>query len=384
MSLGNDMGNPRIAWLLKRTAFYWQPLLSEFTQLLPQTKIFTASWPGFARGYDKAFSVEVVGERKLIRWSQAAGGYSPSFTYVSPKIIRSLLQFQPDVIFVDGFGMWTVFVLCLKIVKPWRVVIVCDGSSPGVDHRNSKTRLCLRRIMTRLADAFVTNNRAGKAYFTDVIGAEEQRVFARPYLIPDAKSLSQSSQDQSLPDLRLHHPIFLFVGEIVPRKGLHELFQACSLLKKDGINDYSLLIAGEGWQRQELEDWLETHELKSQVKWLGKVTYQQLGAYFQYADIFLFPTLEDVWGMVVPEAMIFGKAILCSQWSGAAELVKEGENGYIFDPHNPKELAHRMQAFIHDPTLATTMGHQSLEIMTLHSPKIAAQFLANATLEINR
>jgi glycosyltransferase involved in cell wall biosynthesis len=106
----------------------------------------------------------------------------------------------------------------------------------------------------------------------------------------------------------------------------------------------------------------------------GWVEYGRLGAYFQQADVFVFPTFEDVWGMVALEAMVFGKPVLCSKWAGAAEVIVEGENGYIFDPYEPEGLAIAMRRFLDHPELIESMGKQSQQLISQNNPSSAAQF----------
>lgn len=373
------MNNLRIAWLLTVAPFYWHPLLSELRQLFPQLTLFTGGWPGFAQGYENSFKVEVVGERKVITLARIPMGYDASFMYLSPRIVGYLLRFCPDVIFADGFCIWTVLALFLKQFTKWKIVIIYDGSSPTVDDRKSQIRLLFRRRLAQTVDAFITNNQGGKDYLINVIRAKKDVVFAEPYLVPDVKALLQQSENTNLIKSQLPHPIFLFVGQIIPRKGLHNLLEACSILKKQGYLHYTLLIVGDGLQRKELETYIKTHNLEANVKWIGKVEYSRLGAYFEKADIFVFPTFEDVWGMVVPEAMSFGKPILCSNRAGAAELIIEGENGYCFEPHNSENIAQLMSRFINNSELAVSMGSKSKQMMTQYTPKNAAECIAQVT-----
>ena len=87
--------------------------------------------------------------------------------------------------------------------------------------------------------------------------------------------------------------------------------------------------------------------------------------------------------MVVLEAMVFGKPILCSKWAGASELVIDGENGYVFDPHDPEALAEIMKRFINEPKLVASMGRKSQQMMAHRTPKAAAQFLADVASTIS-
>lgn len=372
----NNIKNCRVAWLLPVAWFYWHPVLSNFTKLFPRTTIFTGLFPGFARGFETSFLVEEVGKMKYIEASQTATGYGKTgFTYLSPKIVGKLLKFKPDVIIADSFRIWSLFALLLKPLARWRVILCYEGSSPSVDYLNSAPRLSLRRAMVKAADAYITNTKAGKYYLTKVLNAEENRVFAMPYEVPDAKSLLGHPQQAEVSHLELQQPIFLFVGHIVKRKGLHFLLQACSLLMKQGHYNYTLLIAGEGEQREECEAFSKNNNLEDCVKWLGRVDYDQLGAYFQKADVFILPTLEDTWGLVVLEAMLFSKPVLCSKWAGSAELIVDGENGYVFDPHQPEKLAELMLWFMNNLSCIKDMGAKSKEIMANYTPEYVSTSL---------
>ncbi len=376
----NPNRNTRIAWLLPsmERQNYWQPLFKEFTKTFPQTTVYTGFWEGFVPGLEGAFTVEVVGKTQFVPTTQGRG-YSPGLIYVSPTIVGDLLKFRPQVIFVSGFSLWTLLALLFKPLGQWKVVIVYDGSSPTIDYINSRPRLILRSTMARFADAYITNTSGGKNYLTKILGAEEQRVFARPYQVPDVKTLLGRQEPESEPELELQHPIFLFVGKIIPRKGLRCLLEACTILKQQGDPTYTLLIVGDGEQREELEAYCQTQGLTHCVQWAGWGNYNRLGAYFRRSDIFVFPTLEDIWGVVLLEAMAFGQAILCSKWAGSSELVVEGENGYIFDPYHPEELAKLMRQFIDNPDLIGEMGEKSKQTIALHHPGSAADFLIQVT-----
>jgi glycosyltransferase involved in cell wall biosynthesis len=371
----------RIAWLFPSLDLgnYWHPVLSEFTKIYSQTIVYTGVWPGFSPGFEDAFTVKVVGKMRFVDATKSETGYSQGFIYASPGILGELLSFKPQVIFTTGFCIWTIFSLLLKPFSGWRVVIAYEGSSPGVDYRYSPLRLFLRRLMTRFTDAFITNSHAGKSYLVDILGVPEQAIFARPYEVPDVEALLKRLESAKQENLQLQRPVFLFTGQLIPRKGLHRLLEACLLLKDQGYSQYTLLIAGDGPQKEELENFCQEHGLEGCVKWLGWVSYGSLGGYFRNADVFILPTLEDTWGMVVLESMAFGKPVLCSRWAGASELVIDGENGYLFDSHQPEAIAQAMRLLIDHPDLIQSMGQRSQDLIAQHTPKASAQFLSKVT-----
>ncbi len=373
------MKKTRIVWLLTSAFYYWHPTLSYFAKLFPEMTAFAANWRGYAPGFENQFKVEVVGERKVIPITKSLTDYGYSFTFLPLNIVNRLLRFKPQVIFSNSFGMWTILALLFKPVGQWRVVIAYEGSAPSIDYRNSAVRLALRRSMVKAADAYISNSHAGKAYLTQVLNAEESRVFVQPYEVPAAESLSAQVTEVPSNLTQIKHPVFLFVGGIIPRKGLSFLLEACAILQQKGYDNYTLVIVGDGVQRQELESFCEEKNLSDRVQWIGKVDYSKLGNYFTQADVFVFPTLEDTWGVVLLEAMVLGKAILCSQRAGASELIVEGENGYCFDPKQPEKLVELMRRSIDNPDLVAAMGANSKQLMTRYTPEAAAQFLEKVT-----
>jgi glycosyltransferase involved in cell wall biosynthesis len=83
--------------------------------------------------------------------------------------------------------------------------------------------------------------------------------------------------------------------------------------------------------------------------------------------------------MVVPEAMVFGKPVLCSNGAASSELIASGKNGYIFDPSNAKELAEKMQIFIGSPDLIESMGECSRQLISQKTPETAAKAYVEVT-----
>jgi glycosyltransferase involved in cell wall biosynthesis len=373
------MNQPRIAWLLTSGKQCWHPTLSHFAKYYPQTIVFAPNWPGYAVGFENSFAVEPFPMAKILHIKKLSANYGSNVTYLPLNIVHSLFRFKPDLIFANSFGIWTILALLLKPMGKWKVVIAYEGSTPSVDYRNSKARLLLRRLMVKLANACITNTRAGKAYLTEVVQALPEKVFVQPYQLSAAISLSLNLTNTKVNFSQLQRPVFLFVGKIIARKGLHLLLEACNLLEKQGCRQYTLLIIGEGSQLQELKTFIKNNGLDDRVKWAGRVDYSNLGGYYTQSEVFVFPSLEDTIGMVVQEAMLFSKPVICSKWAGSAEFITEGENGYCLDPNETETLAKLMHHFIINPELTVSMGNKSKQLIATYTPENAAKFLCDVT-----
>ena len=376
------MKNDRIAWLLPAMGtggLSFQHILSECTKIFPNTITFTGQWPGYAASFENTFVVEEVGATHYIEFVKAANGYSIGFSAASPQIVSRLLKFKPQIIFANAFTAWTAIALILKPLCRWKVIITYEGGSAIYEDPNATIRYQARRWMSRLADAFVVNSRAGKTYLLDILQVPPDRVFAKPFLVPSLPALLQATAAEAPQfDTPLPRPIFLSVGQIIPRKGLKNIIAACALLQEQGYENYTLAIVGDGAQQPELAALVTESGLEKQVMWLGKIPYRCLGAYFQLADVFILPTYDDIWGMVVPEAMAFGKAVICSTGAGAAEMVAEGVNGFVYAPDDIERLAGYMQQFLDTPDLMRSMGDRSAQIMLENTPKTATDCFVKA------
>jgi glycosyltransferase involved in cell wall biosynthesis len=380
-----NMDNLRIAIVVPSVEFgsYWRPVLYELTKICKNTIFYTGClWPKFDLEAPGASAVKLVGKFTFVEATQVSSGYGRGFMVASPKIVNELLKFKPDVVFASAFSIWTVLALLFKPWGGWKVVIIYDGSSPNTNFQDSKFRSFVRRLMVRFTDAFIANSHDGKKYLQEAIGADENGIFTKTYLVPDTQALWERLEAAKQSELQLNRPVFLFVGQVISRKGIKSLLEACSLLQNQGYSNYSLLIIGDGAQREELEVFVKNRSLAERVTWTGWVEYGQLGAYFQYADVFVFPTYEDVWGMVVLEAMVFGKPVLCSKGAGAYEMIVEGENGYLFNPLKPEEIAEGMRRFIDNPDLIASMGKKSQQLIAQYTPEAAAKEMAEVAINV--
>jgi glycosyltransferase involved in cell wall biosynthesis len=361
--------------------YYCQPLYREFTKLFPNTVIFTGNWPGHLPGYEESFTVQQLGGFKFFAFERTATGADTGFMRAPASILPELRRFRPSVIFTSSFTIWTLYALIYKAFSRCRVIALWDGTPPATAYLKSPIRLRLRRTLARFIDAVVTNSHAGERYLRDVLRIPESRILRHPYQVPEPGALCSGQHGES--PLKLYsHPVFLFVGSLIARKGWRYLLEAGAQLVQRGMDSFSVVLAGDGEQRQDLLRMVAALRLESIVHLTGQMRYEDLGALFLTSDVFVLPTLEDVWAVVVLEAMAFGKPVLCSQYAGAKEMVEHGVNGYVFDPRNPGELAEHMARFIQQPGLIAEFGQKSKEIISPYTPERAAIVLGRLVLRL--
>jgi glycosyltransferase involved in cell wall biosynthesis len=172
--------------------------------------------------------------------------------------------------------------------------------------------------------------------------------------------------------------MFLYVGRFIALKGLLELISAWKLIETSLAEGATLCLVGDGPLREELESRGREDGIRG-LRLLGAKEPDELAPYYAAADVFVMPTLEDNWSLVVPEAMACGLPILCSKYNGCyPELVEPGGNGWVFDPLDEQDTFAALKRCVENRDRLAAMGARSREIVADHTPAHAAEAILRA------
>lgn len=138
---------------------------------------------------------------------------------------------------------------------------------------------------------------------------------------------------------------FLGIGRQIPKKNWHFLIEAFSSIR--GEKKWGLVLVGEGPEADALKNAALRYNIK--VTFLPFQSQENLCEFYGVADCFVLPSLfGETWGLVVNEAMACRLPVLVSNQCGCAKtLLREGYNGWQFDPHNPEQLSIIIKYFVH-------------------------------------
>jgi glycosyltransferase involved in cell wall biosynthesis len=174
---------------------------------------------------------------------------------------------------------------------------------------------------------------------------------------------------------------FLASARFVEKKNLPRLLQAYARYRAQcqTVTPWSLVVLGDGNLRRDLELQLDTLNLRDYVQMPGFKQYADLPAYYALASAFIHPSTVEPWGLVVNEAMACGLPVLVSNQCGCApELVRDGVNGFTFNPLDVEEIAQKMLRLTNSPALLPALGQASREIIAQWSPQRFADGLTQA------
>lgn len=259
------------------------------------------------------------------KWRHSSGFSEDNFIHVPLDTGKQLKALNPDVILSYEMGMRTLLCSFYRMFHRDCRLVMVGNMSEHIEKERGFFRKSLRKAILRGVDFFSYNGPSCKRYLKS-LGIKEEQLFHFPYCI-DPESVSGAPRTQNANSVRT----LLYCGAMSSRKGILQFAKAARAWCEKNPSDNVLLnIAGTG----ELQDAIA--ELSSEqftINFLGNCDLAELRQAYQAADICVFPTLADEWGLVPVEAMASGLPVLGSIHAQSVEAcVVEGENGWVFNP----------------------------------------------------
>ena len=203
----------------------------------------------------------------------------------------------------------------------------------------------LRRIREGIAYSversglIVTSSQFSKGEIVELLKVPAECVV----VIPAAASVA----DAPAANVPIEGPYILYVGAIEPRKNLQRLLKAFELLKREaGIPHKLVLAGGRGWKCEDIYRTAESISNSQDVIFLGRVPEAEKNALYANADVFVFPSLYEGFGMPPLEAMYWGTPVVCSNAASLLE-VAGGAACYV-DPLSAESIAEGLHRVLSD------------------------------------
>lgn len=238
---------------------------------------------------------------------------------IRPAFARALAEFRPDVVYSpwaypDG---WAAVALGHAAGLP--VIVKVHGSDVLGDIRRQAARLHRTAEALRGADAVIAVSRDLARNVVD-LGADPGRVRV-VYDGVDDRLFHPGPQAEARARLGLGgaEPLLLFVGRLVPVKGLDVLIDACAELARSGLR-FRLCLVGDGPLRGSLEQRAARHGLGGKAQFCGPRPHGQLPDWFRAADLFVLPSWSEGLPSVLLEATACGTPFVASRVGGIPEI----------------------------------------------------------------
>ena len=296
------------------------------------------------------FNYETVSYFKIF------GKYGVSF----PAIIKLLFKKYDIVVSSDLHTLETIasfFIVKIRNKKfiPWVETFEWPRAP------RSKLLQPFVKLIARRSDAIMVVGTKAKGYMMS-LGANGDKIFITPY----------TSLDYPIKKFDLKIPrnkqVVLYLSRIVRYKGLDYLIKAFSKLENEK-KDVFLIIAGNGPFKHEIKNLISELKMRNYLFIDRRISNDEKGYLYFKSDVFVLPSTfqdydADCWGLVLNEAMSYGKPVISTDATGSAQdLIKQGINGYMVKQKNVEELYNALNIILSDKELKEKMGRESKEII---------------------
>lgn len=296
-----------------------------------------------------------------------------------PGLYKKVKEVKPDVVITEGFGGWAPAGIRYAVLHRKKLCMFYERTA-YVERNSPQWRSWYRRIVGMPVDHFLINGTLTEQYLNEGLHFKHTPkvkgcMCADSFGLAEAvKTVTDADKQVLSKELNLKGGLtYLFVGQMVERKGIEQLLDAWTAHIEKHPDD-NLIVIGKGILLDKMK---EQYDSCSSVHILGAVNYDLLYRYYALCDVFIMPTLEDNWCLVIPEAMACGKPVASSIYNGGHyELVQNGVNGYNFDSLKKEEILDTLDKF-HGADLEA-MGKKSVEIESNFTPDKAAQRIFDA------
>lgn len=330
---------------------------------------------GEVKGWDIPL-LEGYNYKFLKNYSWKPSIFNGFFGLINFEIFNELKNERGSSLIVHG---WNYFTNLTAIIfgKLIGLKICIRGDNPYNQEilKNKKLlflkKIILGKILFNFVDYFLYVGKQNKAFYT-FYGVPERKLFFTPHAVDNErfKSEYEKYKDRK-PELRkelglpVDKKIILTAGKYVPKKRPMDLIRAYQLLND---TETALVFLGDGELRNEMEYYISRHILEN-VYLTGFKNQGEIGKYYAAADIFVLPSgIGETWGLVVNEAMNFSLPIITSDMVGCCDdLIKESENGFVFETGNIDKLSKYLAILIGNDKLRQQFGERSLKIISHYS-----------------
>lgn len=363
-----------------KVAFVWQRFLPyHVARLRAAKRALEAAGAGFVAlevaAQDATYgfpAVDRAGIEPVVRVLAEGSYHEHRAAEVHARVLACLERERPDVVFCPATafpeGMAGIGYRC-RAGEGARVVVM-DAAWERTDMRGPLTRV-VKRVVHRNVDAALVPAPSHAAYYRG-LGFPDERLFFGVDAVDDeayaaAAARTRAREAEERARLGLPPAYFLSVGRLLPRKGLDTLLDAYARYRSGpAAGNWELVIVGTGPEEARVRG--RAAGLPG-VRLAGNRFGDELAAHYALAGALVVPSERDPWALVVNEGAACSLPLIVSRGCGAAAtLVREGENGWSFEPGDAARLSSLLGACSRLPAAGRlALGGRSREIVAAWS-----------------
>lgn len=286
------------------------------------------------------------------------------YVHIPVGVVKTLKKIKPDVVIGSEYNPTVIQALgfCRKNKIPF--ISWTDGTLFSERNFGFVQKL-LRRLVVPSASACIassTKSKEAQIFY----GASEEKCHVS-FLSVDIEQYLQKPQGKGQGKI-------LCVGSLIERKGVDLLLRALEKVE----HEYEVYLAGDGVEKDNLKKLADELQIGEKIHFLGQLTREELVKHYSDSDLFVLPTREDCFALVILEAICAGLPVISSKYAdGAYDLIEEGKNGFIVDPYDSEQFSKCIENLLKSRELRRKLQQNSKEyIEKFRFENVAKGYLA--------
>jgi len=312
-------------------------------------------------------------------WESRVLAWPPKYLWTQIRLSFEMARRAPDLLFVPAHA--------IPMVHPKNIVTTCHDigfehfpelySRLELHYHRFAMRLAARRAKKIITPSEFTKNEMARTYGVDpgkfrVIYHGFDR--AKYRIVED-----QPAIEDVLKKYKITKPFILYIGRLEKKKNTTGLVEAFQELRSKNLElrNVSLVLVGQpGFGFEEVEEKIKKYNLQERIIMPGWVGGEELPYLLNAAEVFVFPSFYEGFGLPVLEAMACGTPVVASRVTSIPEV--GGEAIEYFNPQDIAEMAEKMRKVLADPNLRADLRRRGLE----RAKQFSWEKCARETLEV--
>jgi glycosyltransferase involved in cell wall biosynthesis len=292
----------------------------------------------------------------------------------SPKLSRLVIGSQVDILLEDELNHPSLFLLnrrLQQLVECPIISVIHHLRSSEMHHtwQNFIHRRIERHYLDNI-DGFIYNSRTTKEAVEKLISSNHAREYPNLIAYPGKDRLNpEITEAEVIERAKKDGPLnLIFLGNLIPRKGLHILLQALKGLNKDL---WKLTVVGNQLAdisyAEKIKSQTEGYGLKGRVQFTGTLTDRELTSHMKINQLLVIPSYYEGYGIAYIEGMGFGLPAIGTVGGGAEEIIVSGLNGFLVQPGDASTIKSHVEKLSEDRELLAEMSLAALRFYENHS-----------------
>lgn len=337
-------------------------------------ELFPISICGEASGVHRSAIGSDISERITTLYDRAVDD-PLNHSLTSEKLLSFIKANRIDVVFIIGWNSKVSRSIVAKAKRLGvRVVLMLEGQKKDCPRYFFKEAYKRYYFLSKVDAIFCGGT--SHADYARSLGFDPKKIFDGYDAVDNNywsqlanKARSREEKNSRLMDLGTDEGYFVASGRFVEKKNFIGLITAyADYLKMTKSEKKSLVLIGDGPLRKEIEEAIEKYDLNFKVKLPGYLEPDEVAEYFAFASAFIMPSSHyEQWGLVVNEAMACSLPVIVSDICGCApDLVRDGQNGFVYPANNLSRLTQLMCLVGEDKCNIDEMGMLSSDLIQGH------------------